>query len=181
MVGVVSLVQVVGRLQNAEMWIVRIRLVILVMPSDACLGVTRCFHMLACLLALWGVVRLVVLSQANVRACEWLSGCLCWLAPCLCIERSTHILFIVAFCPLWLRCLCSVPVLPTYQMVSVMIGKYVFLPHLFLGMLGDFKVAHTVRVSFVVCRRLMRHACVDCSHGYGVCYECRVVVTHCIP
>lgn len=57
-------------------------------PSDAdeaSLNVSIC---LLAYMAMWGVVRLVVLSLANVRACEWYLGCFCWLAPCLCIERS---------------------------------------------------------------------------------------------
>lgn len=72
----------------------------------------RCWMLLrACIpLGMWGVVRLVALSLAYVRACElWLS-CFCELAPCLCIERFAcnslqhH---------QWLWCLFLVPVLPT--------------------------------------------------------------------
>lgn len=39
-------------------------------------------------LAVWVVACLAVFSLANAWACEWYSGCLCRLAPCLCIERS---------------------------------------------------------------------------------------------
>ena len=86
------------------------------MPSEAesaLLNDSICLHALA----LWGVVRFVMLVLAKVRACEWRCGCFCLLAPCFCIERFTHNPNHSSLMPLCLRCMFVVPVWLNYKMV----------------------------------------------------------------
>ena len=86
------------------------------MPSEAesaLLDASICLHALA----LWGVVRSVMLVLADVRVCEWRCGCLCLLAQCFCIERLAYNPNHSSSMPLCLRCLFVVPVWLTYKMV----------------------------------------------------------------
>lgn len=79
------------------------------MPSEAesaLLDASICLHALA----LRGVVRSVMLLLADVRACEWRCGCLCFPAQCFCVERFAYNPNHSSLMPSCLRCLFIVPV-----------------------------------------------------------------------
>lgn len=110
------------------------------------------------LLALWGVVRSVMLVLANVRVCEWCCGCLCLLAPCFCIERFTYNPNHSSMMPLCLRCLFVVPVWLTYKMVHKWLVR--LLPsHTLKGVVMAIECVHVPRIRRLVWR-LLRCTCI---------------------
>ena len=142
--------------------------------SIACLSClarqTRRYPMLphACVaLAMRGVVRLVVLGLLNVRACEWLLGFLCWLAPCSCIERLVHmillILRLVVVASAFLRGSCV-----GYLLNGIHVARTTRSIQPSCGVAGGFQ-SNTRALCWLCTARSMRYAGICCSLGCGLC------------